>query len=919
MRRGRRVVPQPSARRLQSVRPRGVELSAGGDGELGSYGQDAHPGSPARSLENVNVEVEGGAGAPAAAAVSAGGRTYASILDQDVDAHFGATSASGGADVDDELAYLMEEVDDFMSPSPSPKRRAHRSPRSGGGTGYSFAETTPQEFSDDGAESGDEGIAFGRNDTTNNTLPELGSISQERYQKIKQHSQELVKQLSKLRARHEKDRERLKEKDKALNALYDKVSAIEGELIDVKYEKEKLENVKQKRAENTSAEEQRRKQREEARKLLLQQADDEEDNIFAHDDGDASKLLKWKKKATKILLKMTPLSGDIRSVKARYGSSVASYFFFYQWMIINYMILVALQILPLLYHFARATKPWDFTGILPRFFVLSSYTSDERFTYALMLAGTLGFLIFTTLRKWIKDDKVRKQIQSLEESKGDDDGAGPGGRSNFAKQFLCVWDNSVFAKESVQDSRLSNGQEILVSLETLKVVDTKERTLQESLVLYAKRALGLLLYMGLQGVSWACIVMLLISTDAISKAMEEDVGNLSGSDTFQETATTAVISGGVSVINAVMPKVIDLLTQLESWDTAQMIVKVTTTKLFLSKMLNVLIQAVAYNLTTNPYAFGEREAFRTARDSIKKDFLEESYDCAADQAGLALFTLVFSEFFVGKVIDLVMPVAMTLVSKFVTKKPYVPDEFQLATRFVGLLYFQGLVLVAFPYVPLTTFFVVIFFILSFKFEKYYVINFNAKPKRPWKAEDAGAFYIKFYLTTLILLGCPAVYYFLATETFPKSCSLQDTDIGLCVDAADAASGTCELDMSNSYYPNFSGDWCASYPACVCDYKCGPFTHDSSAYSVIEEYINKSDLLSQIYDVLVNQVIVVWLFVTGLSVYAYFRSNTLQVVQDLQDERESFWGFERSELEVKLRKSAKEIERLKIQVNTLGST
>uniref|UniRef100_K3WCX7 Uncharacterized protein n=1 Tax=Globisporangium ultimum (strain ATCC 200006 / CBS 805.95 / DAOM BR144) TaxID=431595 RepID=K3WCX7_GLOUD len=57
----------------------------------------------------------------------------------------------------------------------------------------------------------------------------------------------------------------------------------------------------------------------------------------------------------------------------------------------------------------------------------------------------------------------------------------------------------------------------------------------------------------------------------------------------------------VTVINSILPTVISLLTKLEKWDDVGFSIKAMVTRLYLAKILNVLIQLFSYALLLNPY------------------------------------------------------------------------------------------------------------------------------------------------------------------------------------------------------------------------------------------------------------------------------------------------------------------------------
>jgi hypothetical protein len=88
---------------------------------------------------------------------------------------------------------------------------------------------------------------------------------------------------------------------------------------------------------------------------------------------------------------------------------------------------------------------------------------------------------------------------------------------------------------------------------------------------------------------------------------------------------------------------------------------------------------------------------------------------------------------------------------------------------------------------------------SFKSEKFLLLQFQSKPKRPWRAQDAGAFFIKFYLVTFLLVGVAVTYFTLSSNTFAKSCAMQDASVGLCLTSALDSNNACALKSISRYF------------------------------------------------------------------------------------------------------------------------
>lgn len=97
-------------------------------------------------------------------------------------------------------------------------------------------------------------------------------------------------------------------------------------------DKFRLVNGKQSEEERAREEEAKRR-REEQRRALFSGVEIEEDEAINFGDGDALGFFgKVFKQIGRIIARNYPLSADIFTVEARYGSSVAAYFKFYRWM-----------------------------------------------------------------------------------------------------------------------------------------------------------------------------------------------------------------------------------------------------------------------------------------------------------------------------------------------------------------------------------------------------------------------------------------------------------------------------------------------------------------------------------------------------------------------------------------------------------
>ena len=133
--------------------------------------------------------------------------------------------------------------------------------------------------------------------------------------------------------------------------------------------------------------------------------------------------------------------------------------------------------------------------------------------------------------------------------------------------------------------------------------------------------------------------------------------------------------------------------------------------------------------------------------------------------------MAFFDFLISKTAAVVVPNLLTLIRKLI-KKPMEKAQFEVARSMVNLLFFQQLCFMSFPFCPFGTILIAMMSYASFKVEKYRLEGFMQKPKTPWSAKDAAAFFIKFFfITYAISLGISL--FILTSSSFPKACPLAE--------------------------------------------------------------------------------------------------------------------------------------------------
>ncbi|KAG1697344.1 hypothetical protein DVH05_016626 [Phytophthora capsici] len=111
---------------------------------------------------------------------------------------------------------------------------------------------------------------------------------------------------------------------------------------------------------------------------------------------------------------------DRAAIEAQFGSSVASYFRFFGWIIMTFMIIslpcLVFLVLHILYLYQQhPTTNWlAFSGVIPTFLQLPGYFPDEAFVYSVILLSMESLLLVFTLHKWITEDRMSKAVQAIE-------------------------------------------------------------------------------------------------------------------------------------------------------------------------------------------------------------------------------------------------------------------------------------------------------------------------------------------------------------------------------------------------------------------------------------------------------------------------------------------------------------------------
>lgn len=261
--------------------------------------------------------------------------------------------------------------------------------------------------------------------------PKEFSSNSEKYQLMVLHKkyQLAMKQLeaSKIKLNRYQDRrkvmkDQLQEYQVQLTTQHDKLNDLEAAL-----EKQMLTNATQLKENNrprrrdTTAE--WNKQRQEAIKQLISGTNEENADMIVVKSS--TKRNRTIEKVRNYLRKWYPFSADIQVIEARYGTSVASYFKFQRWIVLTYILLLIPTILHILSHIydlqlrTPAYQDWKlYRGFAPDFIMIHTYTESEAVGYAGVLSMNCIILLWTTISKWIKEDRLLKATEIIDQGSG---------------------------------------------------------------------------------------------------------------------------------------------------------------------------------------------------------------------------------------------------------------------------------------------------------------------------------------------------------------------------------------------------------------------------------------------------------------------------------------------------------------------
>ena len=616
----------------------------------------------------------------------------------------------------------------------------------------------------------------------------------------------------------------------------------------------------------------------------------EEEEVVNYDDFQEKEG--WYKQFKKRLAYYKPFQKDIDRVQARFGKAVTSYFVFYRFVYLQIAILglmaCAFGVVHVIFQVAlygsSFTALMSGVGFLPGFMLHSSYHADEAINYTIFLLVGGVLLLTSIIQHLVMEDRHMKRVNASEK----------GNEAPYAKDVFCAWDMSGCATDKeaeVQKGSISNV--FITKIEESRIAGLRDqRSRCDVAILYLRRFVGFILYLTVQGISFAAIGLVTIYTDDISNAVAS-----SGFSSF----SSIIAPLALNIINGVAPPLLKIITDLEAWDSGEMKVKILLGRMYLSNITNTLILAVSYLLLADPFLFAEYPSFRLLLET------EESgeFSCRIDQCADAMFSLLLTNFFIQNATKLLIPWGKIQLQKFMKTSVIKAEPFEIEPSMINLFSYMSLVMITFPFAPLSLIFMPLAFFIKIKWEVWVMLRYNARPKKTWKAQNSGVIFTSFYLCTLMVIGLPAIFYFLSTNTFPKNCDIQDTYIDLCSDSV--TNDVCTTDPDSKFYSSYGT---TTYPETICSGACGPFVSYDSTLTPFKLAVYDIPVAKYIWIAMFDTSYATWALVTILWILRSLSVNVVRVANEHEGEEKKRVATKIAELEAANRKAEKALERMR---------
>jgi hypothetical protein len=422
-----------------------------------------------------------------------------------------------------------------------------------------------------------------------------------------------------------------------------------------------------------------------------------------------------------------PLQGDADLIGVELGQAARAYAAFHRWSVLTIWLVSLLLPVPFLVIHVRSliarrsligalVYGSSLRGIVPQVFLPSSVGNQNAPLYAALTTLVLAATVALAAEKLVREHQRAERNVAVEAELE---------RVRFSSFLLAGWNHrAAETREGARRLCAANALETVALLEEERVRRAQASLSQlDRLLLLARRLGGGLAYLAIQVWAWAAILELIAATPTIEAALARaGLGLL---------ATSAAPAATV-VINTAVPVAIKAITRFERWHKAETSMSMELGRVFLSKLLNALLQVVALLLLPYPTLISGTGSLRELAQRLR--FSENaSFHCALDQAAAGAAQLVATELVLGKLAPAALPMLKFVV---LPERKLDRQPFDAASQAISLLYWLALVFAAAVMAPMLLPGLALCTLLYFRVDVLFMRRFLERPQRPWRTVSA---------------------------------------------------------------------------------------------------------------------------------------------------------------------------------------
>mmetsp|Transcript_33459 Transcript_33459/g.83413 ORF Transcript_33459/g.83413 Transcript_33459/m.83413 type:complete len:486 (-) Transcript_33459:868-2325(-) len=292
------------------------------------------------------------------------------------------------------------------------------------------------------------------------------------------------------------------------------------------------------------------------------------------------------------LLRKIPIVRSVARLSTRYGASMAVYFSFCAWLMLN-SVMQLLLFLPLLVKhslnvFMGTTTTTQYESGLggTTFGIWWAFYSSFPESDGALYTGACSLLILVTMivsaRKFIAERRAAQYIEVY--------GIGSD-KFRFARAVLNGWDISVNSATTASEAHAIAADRLrLLVDEEERAARIAARSIRERNWLLVRRIVGIVISVAYTASAWAVIIGLQLYEQTLAKIL---VANSVPGASLLSLVGIPIL---VSAINVVLPVMTMMVTKFERWDDPSTTLRLQVFRLYLGKILNLLINVAGYGI-----------------------------------------------------------------------------------------------------------------------------------------------------------------------------------------------------------------------------------------------------------------------------------------------------------------------------------